>query len=897
MSDGPQRHDPWDIPLEQALLGSILVENKVIDRAELLKPEHFYDPLHARIYQAILVATAVGQVTPLTLHAALKADPGLIEVGGAAYLFGLASAAPAMPNIKDYVRVLIDLWGRRELIGVGERLVSGAHEAPDESPSQGLTDAAVRDLLALGSSYRADRTQPLAAVMRARLHAAERRLAGEAIPTVTTGLRRLDRALGGGLQPGDHMVLCGRSGSGKSALAICMGRAAAQAGHPVLAICADMTRERWADRTNTDLDHLMRHGANPLHYGRFRGRMAEQDIERLYNAMLSADHWAYDICDEGEITTARIRSKVRAMANRYPGQPGLLITDFLQKLKRPERRKDQRRDEEITDTVYEIGDIVKDAGWSALSLAQLKNKDTDSKGKLNDRAPEETDIRECVTGDTRVIDADTGVLTMVRDLRPGTRIVGINSQDRTEPGIVSDVWRTGRRSIFELVTNSGRRVRATANHPIFTARGWVRLGDLQSDDLIAIAFRLCHHGKEIDSAADLCRLAGYIVGDGTCQKGKNPGLIISEPSAFADAMSIIGNYFPDVAIRRKATKYNDVYFSNKYGRGRGKQINTVTAWLKEIGLFGHRDYTKFVPEMVFRAGQVGAIEFLNGYLATDGCISHDEIRFDTTSLCLALDVVHLLSRLGAAATVSRGYIGKKATRNIYRVLVSYEHRELISRLLTVRGIRGERLERLGRNLRERPKCSKNSILSLPVSAAARAFEIGAIKYSNVRLGRKTCRRIAAKTSDYIMQKWAYSDIAWTGIRSIESVGEDDVYDLSIPALGSFIANGIVVHNSGGILMAADICAAIHRRAYFVERKEPPGRDFSPAPPADWLEWEASLREVEHEAQIIGFKNRDDSVSRLHLTLWCEMAANAFRDERPIPGGERIAQQEMADLIR
>lgn len=394
MTDQVYRHVPYNIEIEQALLGSILVDNRLLDRAEILEPKHFYDPLHARIYQGTHAMIAGGEATPLTLHAAMKADPGLIEVGGMAYFFGLASAAPAMPNIKDYVRILIDLWGRRQLIELGERIVNGAYETPDETPTHGLTDEAVRDLLALGSSYRADRTQPLVAVMKARLKAAERRLAGEAIPTITTGLWRLNRALGGGLQPGDHMVLAGRSGAGKSALALCMGRAAAQAGHPVLVICADMTRERWGDRTNTDLDHLMRHGADPLHYGRFRGKMAGEHIARLYEALLPAEQWAYDICDEGEITTARMRAKVRAMANRYPGQQGLLITDFVQKIKRAERRKDERRDEEITATTYEIGDIVKDTGWAALTLAQLKNKDTDAKGQVNDKEPNETDIRE-----------------------------------------------------------------------------------------------------------------------------------------------------------------------------------------------------------------------------------------------------------------------------------------------------------------------------------------------------------------------------------------------------------------------------------------------------------------------------------------------------------------------
>ena len=87
------------------LLGAILVDNQALERVSaLLKPEHFYDPLHARIFETMSQAVERGGfvLTPLTLHAAMKADPGLIEVGGTAYLAGLAQAAPAMPNVRDY---------------------------------------------------------------------------------------------------------------------------------------------------------------------------------------------------------------------------------------------------------------------------------------------------------------------------------------------------------------------------------------------------------------------------------------------------------------------------------------------------------------------------------------------------------------------------------------------------------------------------------------------------------------------------------------------------------------------------------------------------------------------------------------------------------------------------
>lgn len=390
------RHDPYNIDVEQALLGALLYDNRHIDiaAAEITEDAVFYDPLHGRLYRAITELAISGAVTPLTLHAYVKADPGVIEVGGQAYLEALRAAAPAMPNLKDYCRILKDLHGRRQLIKIGQDAVNDAYEAPGASPVEKAIGEATDRLLALTGSYKAERTQALYVVTQSRLELAEKRLAGEFVPRLSTGLERVDKAIGG-MQPGDHIVIAGRSGSGKTGLICGIGRAVAMQGAPVMAISADMTKERWGERTLTDIDHLLRHGAFPVKYGHFRGKMSEENIARLTEAQQIIAGWDFDICDEGDITTSRIRAKVRAMANRHKGKQGVLLTDFLQKIKRDKNgNQDKRRDEDITDVTYEIGDIAKDVGWSAVSLAQLKNKATDSKGKLLEDPPTEADIRE-----------------------------------------------------------------------------------------------------------------------------------------------------------------------------------------------------------------------------------------------------------------------------------------------------------------------------------------------------------------------------------------------------------------------------------------------------------------------------------------------------------------------
>src|SRR6202000_1482720 len=132
-------HVPYDIDVEQALLGAILADNRTMERASaLVRAETFYDPLHARIFDTMsqMIERGGVVVTPLTLHATMKADPGVIETGGQAYFDALQAAAPAIPNVKDYADILSDLAIRRSLIRIGEDIVNTAYDAHTHKTSR-----------------------------------------------------------------------------------------------------------------------------------------------------------------------------------------------------------------------------------------------------------------------------------------------------------------------------------------------------------------------------------------------------------------------------------------------------------------------------------------------------------------------------------------------------------------------------------------------------------------------------------------------------------------------------------------------------------------------------------------------------------------------------------------
>src|SRR6202041_2862879 len=202
MEQDAYRHVPYDIDIEQALLGSVLVDNQVLERiGALIKPDHFYDPLHARIFETMNQAFERGSfvLTPLTLHAAMKADPGLVEVGGVAYLAGLASAAPALPNVRDYARILHDLAVRRSLIRIGEDIVNTAYEAPLEKPPQEQIAEAEKALYRISETSRyGDGPLDFAEALRRTVEMAEKaQLRGGRISGVSSGFADIDSVLGG----------------------------------------------------------------------------------------------------------------------------------------------------------------------------------------------------------------------------------------------------------------------------------------------------------------------------------------------------------------------------------------------------------------------------------------------------------------------------------------------------------------------------------------------------------------------------------------------------------------------------------------------------------------------------------------------------------------------------
>jgi replicative DNA helicase len=390
------RHVPYDIEVEQALLGAILVDNHAIERvSQVLRPEHFYDPLHQRLYEVMLTLFEKGGmvITPLTLHAAMKADPGLVEVGGHAYLAGLAQAAPAMPNVRDYARILHDLGVRRGLIHIGEDIVNTAYEAPHEKPPQAQIEEAEKALYRISESSRyGEGPIDFAESLRRAVENAEKAQArGGRISGVATGFTDVDSLLGG-LQPSDLLILAGRPGMGKTSLATNMAFHAARAwaqdiedgaevprGASVLFFSLEMAAQQLSARILSE--------QTEIEMWKIRnGKFSESEWEKFVLSMQDLSTLPLFIDDTGGISIAQIAARARRLKREK--QIGLIVIDYLQLIE-PSRRAENRV-QEITEVTKGLKALAKELNVPVMALSQL-SRGVDAR---DDKRPVLSDLRE-----------------------------------------------------------------------------------------------------------------------------------------------------------------------------------------------------------------------------------------------------------------------------------------------------------------------------------------------------------------------------------------------------------------------------------------------------------------------------------------------------------------------
>lgn len=392
------RLPPASMEAEQALLGALLANNKAYERvSEFLESEHFVDAIHGRIYAAIRRRVENGQLADaVTLRHEFEHTGELAEVGGPAYLTQLLTAMVGIVNAGEYGKLIHDLWIRRQLIDLGETVVNDAFGADAEIAGKDQIEKAEQALFNLATEKASEGgaitfEKALTRAVEVAAAALER---GGGVSGLPSGLRDVDSKLGG-LHDSDLLILAGRPGMGKTALATKVAYGAAQAllreaeeqkgpgaVPPAVAIFSlEMSADQLANRLLSEASRIQGDRIR-------RGEISQREFDNFVTVSRELSRLPILIDDTPAITLSALRTRCR----RIQRTRGLkfIVVDYLQLMRPAVGTRPESRVLEISMITQGLKAIAKELHIPVMALSQLSR----AVEQREDKRPQLSDLRE-----------------------------------------------------------------------------------------------------------------------------------------------------------------------------------------------------------------------------------------------------------------------------------------------------------------------------------------------------------------------------------------------------------------------------------------------------------------------------------------------------------------------
>lgn len=370
----------FSIDLEQSVLGCCIKNSALIDRlSSVITADDFYDPFHHRLFHKVVHMHGLGDsVTPDNLAANLTGDPGLAECGGIDYLRALESSAPALPNISSLGKSIKELAVKRQLMKLAENISNEINELPAKEH----IESTERWLYALAEkSHYGSRMMTFGDATALAMKAAEEaQKSGGKITGIPTGLTDIDNMLGG-LQKSDLLIIAGRPGMGKTALATNMAFHAATLGHPMLFFSLEMSAQQLSSRILSEQSGVEMWKVR-------NGQMRPEEWDDYVLSGQKLDKLPLHIDDTGGLLLPQLASRARK-AKREHGIHGIVV-DYLQLMDGSRPGQQQNRVQELTHITKGLKSLAKELDVPILALSQL-SRGVDSR---DDKRPVLSDLRE-----------------------------------------------------------------------------------------------------------------------------------------------------------------------------------------------------------------------------------------------------------------------------------------------------------------------------------------------------------------------------------------------------------------------------------------------------------------------------------------------------------------------
>jgi len=450
-------------------------------------------------------------------------------------------------------------------------------------------------------------------------------------------------------------------------------------------------------------------------------------------------------------------------------------------------------------------------------------------------------FNKCLVYDTEVIDADTGRMVKIGDVATGKVKLSHTVTCDTDTlylqsGRVTDAHENGIKPVFRLTLNSGRQIDATDNHPFFTFNGWRLLGALKAGDRLAVARRLPAQAAKSWEDHKLIVL-GHLLAEGNLCHPHGLYYYTNDNQQWTDYVSNLEK-FDNVAASTHLRRGNmhDVY-SRKIDPTRP---NSVVRWIEQIGLRNANSYTKFIPDEIFELPNCQIALMIARMWEGDGNIDPKNrfVYYATSSERMGRQLQHLLTRFGITSRLRQvqfkyrggikfgyqlhvtGNHNLKLFRDSIGInFVSTGRRELLTQLVLEAPQAISTKDSIPLQVRDivRKEKEKSGLTWQAVSVGAGVSITEFQKPSNVTKGGFT-HAVIGNLAHFFdspeLKRHAENDIFWDEVVSIEPIGEQMTYDLTVEGTHNFVANGIIVHNSHAADYSILTCQTAYLKAHY-----------------------------------------------------------------------------------
>jgi replicative DNA helicase len=819
---------PQATNLEEAVLGALMLDKDAVALIiDILRPASFYKEAHQHIYKAICILFEKSHpIDLLTVTEELKKLGKLEIVGGPYQLVELTNRVASSANIEFHARIIAQKFIQRELIRSSTETIRAAYE--DTVDVFDLLDSAEQNLFNITEQNLSRGSLGMSTLVNMAVKQLEE-MSGkeEGLTGVPTGFVGLDK-LTSGWQPSDLIIIAARPGMGKTAFTMAVARnAAIDFNKGVAFFSLEMSSLQLVNRLISMETEIPSEKLRKGQLEDYEWQQLHAQVDKLSNVPLFID-------DTPGISIFELRAKCRRLKMQHDIQ--MVVVDYLQLMTGGGDNKGNR-EQEISMISRGLKGLAKELSVPVIALSQL-SRAVETRG--GDKRPQLSDLRECVTGDTLVYIASTGLYQRVDELigKKGFEVLAVDKHQQLQKAICLDVWETGEKEIFELTTQSGYTIKTSANHPFYTIDGWKELETLQEGSYVATP-RHIDYDKENQALLDQeIILLAHMIGDG-CFVERQPIHYTSQDLASLDIVENCANQLWKIEGRRvkdvNSKSCYHLYLPSPYPLTHGVR-HPFSLLLEKLGLTFARSHEKTVPNAIFNSSTRQVALFIHHIWATDGGIfirkskGSSKVYYSSNSIQLIQQLQSLLLRFEISASINKGQ--KENYKPNYTLnITGKENISKFHNYISIHGTKIKTLEELvALNETKQtvpdsdviPKYLWNNIKDIKrakgfterkFQAALEMSYSGSSLYRS-NISRNRLNKIADLLESEELLDWANSAIKWEKIVSIKPIGKEMTYDIHVENYHNFVANNFIIHNSGAIEQDADIVSFIYRPEYY-----------------------------------------------------------------------------------